>query len=128
MEDIKCWKKVRRSTKVILVGRYSNLSRNNDGRFHSQNSIFSRYTLSVSSPSYYSRHQPHLNEPPGDGESAAPSNIDNLTTSQAPTTWEPERETLGERLLARVRAIRPVRFSESCDDFSISRFLRICYI
>ncbi|VBB32380.1 unnamed protein product, partial [Acanthocheilonema viteae] len=70
-------------------------------------SLRNRYTLSVSSPSYYSRHQPHLNEPPGDGESAAPSNIDNLTTSQAPTAWEPERETLGERLLSRVRAIRP---------------------
>ncbi|CAG9541014.1 unnamed protein product, partial [Cercopithifilaria johnstoni] len=70
-------------------------------------SLRNRYTLSVSSPSYYSRHQPHLNEPPGDGESAAPSNIDNLTTSQAPATWEPERETLGERLLSRVRAIRP---------------------
>uniref|UniRef100_A0A158Q8T1 TPR_REGION domain-containing protein n=1 Tax=Elaeophora elaphi TaxID=1147741 RepID=A0A158Q8T1_9BILA len=70
-------------------------------------SLRNRYTLSVSSPSYYSRHQPHLNEPSGDGESAAPSNIDNLTTSQTPTSWEPERETLGERLLSRVRAIRP---------------------
>uniref|UniRef100_A0A8R1XPM3 UBR-type domain-containing protein n=1 Tax=Onchocerca volvulus TaxID=6282 RepID=A0A8R1XPM3_ONCVO len=70
-------------------------------------SLRNRYTLSVSSPSYYSRHQPHLNEPSGDVESAVPSNIDNLATPQAPSAWEPERETLGERLLARVRAIRP---------------------
>lgn len=85
----------------------------NCGGFQFQNSIFSRYTLSVSSPSYYSRHQPHLNEPSGDAESVAPSNIDNLATPQAPATWEPERETLGERLLARVRAIKPVSFFES---------------
>ncbi|VDM17689.1 unnamed protein product [Wuchereria bancrofti] len=72
-------------------------------------SLRNRYTLSVSSPSYYSRHQPHLNEPSGDSEPVATSNVDNLATPQAPAAWEPERETLGERLLARVRAIRPVR-------------------
>lgn len=69
----------------------------------------SRYTLSVNSQPYFSLQQPHLNETPADGAEIgrhATSNVDGL----APLArWEPDRETLGERLLARVRAIRPVR-------------------
>ncbi|KHN79410.1 E3 ubiquitin-protein ligase UBR5, partial [Toxocara canis] len=88
-----------RERSAVLLGNLTISSR--------RRGLRNRYTLSVNSQPYFSLQQPQLNETPADGADVGrhvASNVDGL----APLArWEPDRETLGERLLARVRAIRP---------------------
>ncbi|VDN04928.1 unnamed protein product [Thelazia callipaeda] len=63
-----------------------------------------RYALSILSQPFYPRQQQQADESSGDSGSVPPSDHSSV---QAPGVWEPERETLGERLLTRVQAIRP---------------------
>ncbi|VDN23025.1 unnamed protein product [Gongylonema pulchrum] len=72
----------------------------------------SRYALSASAAPFYSRRHPQLNDPAVVGEESAPAqSASDLALADLPPSWEPDRETLGERLLARIRTLRSVKFT-----------------
>nr|AZA04905.1 E3 ubiquitin-protein ligase [Anisakis simplex] len=87
-----------RERSAVLLGNLSISGR--------RRGLRSRYMLSVNSQPYFSAQQPQLNE-----SASHPDGFELIrypTDGLAPLTLrEPDRETLGERLLARVRAIRP---------------------
>lgn len=70
--------------------------------------FFSRPVLSVNSQPYFSVQQPHLNQPQNSGNTSGNSTSSNVDRLAPMPHWEPEREALGERLLVKVQAMKPV--------------------